>query len=117
MKFEPPAWDGAAERGADGFDERSAFLAGDMASREVAHLAVFDVHQIAADRPVIRPQGNAHRGRFERRAAGVDHERVVAKETERGHIAGRSERVRNIVGTADNASLGDAVHVRLVRGL
>ena len=67
--------------------------------------------------PVVRPQRDAHRGGFERRPAGVDDEGVVAEEAERGHVAGRSERVRDIVGTADNAGLGDAVHMGLVRGL
>ena len=51
MELQPAAGDGAAECGADGFDERSAFFAGDVAGREVAHLAVFDVDEIAADRP------------------------------------------------------------------
>ena len=51
------------------------------------------------------------------RPAGVDVERVVTEQAQRGHIAGRRQRLRHVVGAADNAGLGDAVHVRLVRGL
>ncbi len=113
VEFEPAAGDGSAERGVDGLDERPAFLAGDVAGREVAHLAVLDVDEVAADRPVVGAERNAHRRGFERRPAGVDGERVVAEEAERGHVAGRRQRRGHVVGAADHAGAGDAVHVRL----
>ena len=69
--------------------------------------------EVAADRPVVGAEGNAHGGGFERRPAGVDGEGVVAEEAERGHVAGRRQRPRHVVGAADDAGLGDAVHVRL----
>ena len=72
MELKPAAGDRAAESRVDCLDQRAAVLAGDVAGREVAHLPVLDRHEIAADGPVVGAEGNAHRGRFERRAAGVD---------------------------------------------
>ena len=43
VELEPAAGDGSAERRLDGLDQRPALLAGDVAGREVAHLAVLDV--------------------------------------------------------------------------
>ena len=117
MKFEATAGDGTAERGADGFDERPAFLAGDVAGREVAHLPVFDAYQIATDGPVVRAEGNAHRSGFKRRPAGVDDEGIVTEETERGHVTGRRQWMRHVIGSANDAGLGDAVHVVFVCSL
>ena len=82
MEFQSAAWDGAAERGVNGLDKRPAFFAGDVAGREVAHLAVLDMDEVAADGPVVGAERNAHRGGFERRPAGVDGEGVVAEQAE-----------------------------------
>ena len=63
---------GAAQFLVDGRHQRPAVLRADVAGREVAHLLVLDVDQIATHRPVIGAEFQAHRGAFERRPTGVD---------------------------------------------
>ena len=52
-----------------GLDQRPPLVARDVTRREVGHLAILDRHQIAAHRPVVRPQRHAHRHHLQRRTS------------------------------------------------
>src|SRR6516165_9896356 len=83
----------AAQRGSQCLlecgNQLPAILRRDMPGGEVAHLFAIDVDEVAANRPIAWSQEQAHRGGLERRPAGVDLERVVAEQAERGDVACR----------------------------
>ncbi len=107
----------AAELLLDGFHQGGAVLGGNVPGGEVAHLFPVHVDQVAAHRPVAWPQLQAHRGRFQWGSTGIYVERIIAKEAQRGDVAGRGEAGWNIVATPDHAGPSDAVHVRFLRSL
>src|SRR5262249_33645884 len=92
MELEAPAADGAAQLFVDGGHESGAIRIMDVTRGEVVHSAFADRDQIAADRPVGRTELEAHRHRLEWGPAGVDGERIVAKQTEGGDVARRGQR-------------------------
>jgi hypothetical protein len=68
-------------------DEALGELVGDLAGGETFHHAVLNRDKVAANRPVVGAQLNSLGGGFERRAAGVEFERVVSKQAHRRHVA------------------------------
>ena len=88
-----------------------------MPGREIGHLAVGDVHQIAADRPIIGAERDTKCRRFERRPAGVAFQRVVAEEAQGGDIARRRERRGHVVHERDLAHRHGTIGVRHPGGL
>ena len=113
----PPGDFAAAEVPLDRRHQLAAVRAGDVPRREVAHPVVRRVDEVAPNRPVVRPERDAHRRGFERRAAGVHHEWVVAEERQRRHVRRRGQRSRHVVRQPDDSRRRDAVHVRQVRRL
>ena len=113
----PPSGNGPPSSSGERVDQRLAVLVGDVPGGEVVHLPVVDGTRLQRMAQSLRAELDAHGRGFERRPAGVDLERVVAEQAERGDVAGRRQRRRHVVRAADHALAADAVHVRHVGGL
>ena len=101
----------AAQLGLNRFHQRPALGAGDVAGREVGEPSVADRHQVAADRPVVGTELDAHGRGLQRSPARVIPLGVVAEQAERRHVAGRQEPVGNVPRPADDPLASDPVHL------
>ncbi len=123
MEFQPRARlerivpDRSAQGLLEAIDQRPAVGMVDVARGEVAHLLVFDRDQVAADGPVVGTQADAQGRGLQWGPAGVNDERVVAEQAQGGHVTGRRQRGRHVVGAADDSRACDAVHVGWPRRL
>ena len=92
-----------------------------MISRKIAHHLILDRHQVAADRPIVRPEINTLRGSFERRPSGKVLIHVIAQQTHVGDSRAGREMVGDIVCPTNDTCRGDHIHVgrlgRLQRSL
>ncbi len=69
----------------DRLDDRMALFAGDVSGREVDHgPVVADGHEVASEGDLVAGQLDPHRGRLDRRPAGVELGRVVPEDR---HVA------------------------------
>ena len=93
-----PVPERVVERG----DDHVALLAGDVAGREVDHRAgVVDGDEVAPVRDLVGREVDAHRRRLDRRATGVELDRVVAEDGEVADVAPGREPGRDHLGQAD----------------
>ena len=84
-----------------------------MICGEVGHhwaiQAVADRDQIAPHRPVLWAEFNPLGRRLQRGSTSEAGQRVVAQQTHAGHFRARIKAVGNVIGTPDNALLGQRV--------
>ena len=107
-----------AERGVERGDDRVALLAREVAGREVDHRAVgADRDEVAAVRDLVGRELDAHRRGLDRRAAGVEHLRVVAEDREVADVAARRQVAGDHVGPTDLAARRERLEVRHRRRL
>src|SRR5262249_37416835 len=76
MKLKSSSGHRSAQLRLDSLDQCRAVLVCDVASREIAHLLVFDGDEIAADGPVVWPEWDAHGRGFQRGPPRVNLQRV-----------------------------------------
>jgi hypothetical protein len=98
-----------------GGQQFAGFFRRDVPGREIAHRLIFDRDQVAANGPIVLAQRNALRRGFQRRPAGEMFQRVVAEQTEIGHVGAGGQRRGHVVRTADDALRRHGVHLRHVR--
>ncbi len=78
---------------------------------EAFHPAILNRHQITANSPIFRAKLNPLSCRFKWRTAGVIHQRVIAEETHRAHIAAGGQSGGNRQRPAHQTFAGDGIHM------
>jgi hypothetical protein len=91
-------------------------IARNLARREASHAAIGHMHEIATNGPIERPQFDALGGRFDRRPASMEFERVIAEQAHCADIAAGRHRGGNMVRLPDHPFADQRVHVRSPRG-
>ncbi len=84
------------ESGLESINQSPGFIRRDMSGGEVAQTAVADGHQVATNRPVIRAEGDARRGGFERSTTGEDSFGVIAEKAQGRDVAAWQESVGDV---------------------
>ena len=106
-----------SERSLDRFHQGASLGIRDVTRGKVGKLTLQNRHEIASDRPVVRPKLDAHRRGLKRCPPRVVLVRVVPQQAERRHVAGRQEPVRDVPRPADNPRGGNPIHLRNPRRL
>ncbi len=88
-----------------------------MTGGKIPHLLIFDRHQVATNRPIIRPQFDSLGRSFQRSSACKMDARVVAKQAHVGHRRSGRKMGRHVVAPADESRFCNRIHVRNIGGL